>query len=555
MNSEFSNLPDAKLRESTDANAQVWTMGNTPPAAADSGGVVTRIIDTPDVVLVGSGIMSSTLAVMLKRLDPRLRIQIIEAATELAREASDGWNNAGTGHAGVCEMSYTPTRDPDGRVPITRALKIFEQFEHSKQFWGAMTAAGALGESADFIHSVPHICFVKGTNDVDFLRARHAAMQEHHFFRSIQLTADPTVIHDWAPLVMEGRAPGPVAATAGVGTEVNYGLLARRLCGWLAQQEQCGVAAGWKVTRLHRGHGQWRIVLRGIDSGEVRELRARFVFVGAGGGSLPLLQSTGLAEVAGLGGFPIGGQWLVCDTPAICERHDAKVYGATPPSSPSLGAGHLDVRRLDGQRQLLFGPFASWTTRFLKHSGSWSDLPRSIRLENLRAMLHTAVRNRLLVKYLVTQGLQSLESRLTALRQYYPNAQLEDWRLVQAGIRVQAIKRADRGAVYFGTEVFSPADRSLAALLGASPGASVSVNIAFEVIQTCLPELLSCSEGRARMRTMIPTFDEDLTQPRNISLFESVSREAADRLRLPYYTASLNRPAGYHYEQVRGHSL
>jgi malate dehydrogenase (quinone) len=536
--------------EDSDANTSMTNLANTPdradvacnsrPPIGAIDSVTAHIIEAPDVVLVGSGIMSSTLAVMLKRLDPRLRVQIVEVASELAREASDGWNNAGTGHAGVCEMSYTPTRDPDGRVPIARALKIFEQFEHSKQFWGAMTAAGAVGEPADFIHSVPHICFVKGTDDVDFLQARHAAMQEHHFFRSMQLTTDPSVIHDWAPLVMEGRAPGPVAATMGAGTEVNFGLLARRLCGWLAQQEHCGVATGWKVTRLRRSDGQWQLGLRCVATGEVRELCARFVFVGAGGGSLPLLQSTGLAEVAGLGGFPIGGQWLVCDNLAICARHDAKVYGATPPSSPSLGAGHLDVRRLDGQRQLLFGPFASWTTRFLKYSGSWSDLPRSIRLDNLPAMLRTAVRNRSLVKYLVTQGLQSMDSRLQAVREYYPNVRREDWRLVQAGIRVQAIKRADRGVVYFGTEVFSPADRSLAALLGASPGASVSVNIALEVIRTCLPQLLSTSEGRKRMSEMIPTFDEDLTQPGNTPLFERESREAAERLRLHFPSTSSN---------------
>lgn len=538
----YLESPGAKTSMTSLANAHDRADGacHSRPSTEANDRVTAHIIETPDVVLVGSGIMSSTLAVMLKRLDPRLRVQIVEVASELAREASDGWNNAGTGHAGVCELSYTPSRGPDGRVPISRALKIFEQFEHSKQFWGAMTAAGAVGDSADFIHSVPHICFVKGTDDIDFLQARHAAMREHHFFRGMQLTTDPSVIQDWAPLVMEGRAPGPVAATMGAGTEVNYGLLARRLCGWLAQQEHCGVATGWKVTRLRRSDGRWRIALRCVASCEVREVCARFVFVGAGGGSLPLLQSSGLAEVAGLGGFPIGGQWLVCDNPAICTRHDAKVYGATPPSSPSLGAGHLDVRRLDGQRQLLFGPFASWTTRFLKHSGSWSDLPRSIRLDNLPAMLRTAVRNRSLVKYLVTQGLQSIDNRLQAVREYYPNARLEDWRLVQAGIRVQAIKRADRGAVYFGTEVFSPADRSLAALLGASPGASVSVNIALEIIRTCLPELLASSEGRVRMREMIPTFEEDLTQPGNTPLFERASREAAERLRLQFPSTSSN---------------
>ena len=498
----------------------------------ESSGVVTRMIDAPDVLLVGSGIMSSTLAVMLKRLDPRLRVQMIEVAPELAQEASDGWNNAGTGHAGVCEMSYTPNRGPDGRVPIARALRIFEQFEHSKQFWGAIAATGAVGDPTSFIHAVPHLCFVKGADDVDFLQARHAAMKDHPFFRGMQLTTDATVIENWVPLVMKGRARGPVAATVGDGTEVNFGLLARRLCGWLAQQEHCGVATGSKVTRLRRGDGQWQIESRCVATGEVRKQLAKFVFVGAGGGSLPLLQSTGLSEVAGLGGFPIGGQWLVCDEPAICAQHEAKVYGATPPSSPSLGSGHLDVRRLNGQRQLLFGPFASWTTRFLKHSGGWSDLPRSIRLNNLSSLLRTGVRNWSLVRYLVTQGLQSMEDRMQALREYYPNARSEHWRLVQAGIRVQAIKKADRGAVNFGTEVFSSVDRSLAALLGASPGASVSVSIALEIVQTCLPHLLASAEGQERMRQMIPTFDIDLKQPGNAALFEKNTREASERLQL-----------------------
>jgi malate dehydrogenase (quinone) len=366
---------------------------------------------------------------------------------------------------------------------------------------------------------------------VDFLRARHTAMAEHHFFRRMSFTTDSSVIHQWAPLVMEGRDTCPVAATSGAGTEVDYGLLARRLCGWLAEQEHCGIAAGWKVTKLQRSVGEWHLDLRCMASGEERKQRAKFVFVGAGGGSLPLLQSTGLAEVAGLGGFPIGGQWLVCDEPSICARHEAKVYGATPPSSPSLGAGHLDVRRLNGQRQLLFGPFASWTTRFLKH-GQWSDLPLSIRANNLGALLQTAVRNRSLVKYLITQGLQSLESRMEAVREFYPNARSEHWRLVQAGIRVQAIKKADRGAVHFGTEVFSSADRSIAALLGASPGASVSVNIALEVVQTCLPHLLASAEGRERMRRMIPTFDHDLKQSGNAALFEKTSREATEQLQI-----------------------
>ena len=492
------------------------------------------VADASDVVLVGSGIMSASLGALLKGLDPRLSIRVFEVTPELAREASDGWNNAGTGHAGLCELSYTPAREPDGSVKIGRALSIFEQFEHSKQFWAHAVESGMAGPMADFIHAVPHICFVQGADDVALLEARHAALREHHFFRATQFTTDPATILSWAPLVMEGRGDAlPVAASRiDGGTEVNFGLLARRLMGWLGRQEGCGVSTGCRVTSLRRDGDAWRIAVTHLASGERHVHRAKFVFVGAGGGSLPLLQSTGLVEASGLGGFPIGGQWLVCDDPGLAARHEAKVYGATPPSSPSLGAPHLDIRRLDGRRQLLFGPFGSWTTRFLKQTGHWTDLPRSLRSGNVATLLRSAVRNRPLVQYLIEQALQSMDRRMGALRQFYPQARAADWRLVEAGIRVQTIKKADRGAIYFGTEVFSSGDRSLAALLGASPGASVAVNIALETIKTCLPDLLATSEGRARMKRMIPTYDEDLKVPANAGLFERTSRQAEETLGL-----------------------
>ena len=166
-----------------------------------------------DIVLIGSGIMSASLAAIVKRLDPGLSVQVFEVADGLSQESSDGWNNAGTGHAGLCEISYTPAREADGSVKIDRALGIFEQFEHSKQFWSYAVASGMVGDPKAFIHAVPHIGFVHGADDVDFLRARHAAMVEHHFFRGMTHTTDPAVIRQWAPLVMEGRDACSVAAT------------------------------------------------------------------------------------------------------------------------------------------------------------------------------------------------------------------------------------------------------------------------------------------------------------------------------------------------------
>ena len=489
--------------------------------------------ETTDVLLVGSGIMSASLAAMLKELEPRLTIRVCEITSDLAREASDGWNNAGTGHAGLCELSYTPAREADGSVNISRTLKIFEQFEHSRQFWAHAVARGMAGDPAKFIHAVPHICFVQGEADVALLEARQAALGEHHFFRGMEFTVDPATIQAWAPLVMEGRGPARVAATrVASGTEVNYGLLARRLLGWLGAQEGCEVATGCRVTGLRREHDAWRVAVTHVASGARLVHQARFVFVGAGGGSLPLLQSTGLPEARGLGGFPIGGQWLVSDDETLAARHEAKVYGATPPSSPSLGAPHLDLRRLDGRRQLLFGPFGSWTTKFLKETGRWTDLPGSLRFDNLTTLLRAAVKNHPLVQYLVGQALQSMETRMEALRNFYPRARTADWRLVEAGIRVQTIKKADRGAVYFGTEVFAAHDKSLAALLGASPGASVAVNIAVETIKTCLPHLLATAEGRARMKRMIPVYDDDLKLPTNAAVFERASRATDETLGL-----------------------
>ena len=485
-----------------------------------------------DVLLVGGGILSATLGAMLKRLEPRLSIQMVEAHGELGREASDAWNNAGTGHAGVCEMSYTPSRGADGRVPIGRALAIFEQFEHSRQFWAHAAATGMAGPARDFIRPMPHLCFVEGAADVDFLRARHEAMRHHHFFRGLRWTLDPADIRDWVPLVMEGRGDGPVAATAGAGTEIDFGLLARRLGGWLAGQDLCGVATRWRVTELSRGAGSWRVGLRCMTTGETRVQRSRFVFVGAGGGSVPLILGAGLPEASGLAGFPIGGQWLVCDDPDLCRRHHAKVYGATPPSSPSLGAPHLDLRHMDGRPRLMFGPFASWTSRFLRHSGGWTDLPRSVRAHNLATLARAGLRNHGLVRYLVREGLQTMESRLRSLRRFHPDARAGDWRLVEAGIRVQAIRASDRGAVHFGTEVFASSDRSLAAVLGASPGASVSVNVALQVVRTCLPRLLDGAAACDRMRRMIPGHDIDLKQPGAEAIFERLSREADETLGL-----------------------
>jgi malate dehydrogenase (quinone) len=369
---------------------------------------------------------------------------------------------------------------------------------------------------------------------VDFLRARHAALVAHPFFRGMEFTAERDILRRWTPLLVEGRADKePIAATKiDAGTDVNFGELSRQLLAWLGAQEGCRVFTGHRVTHLRRADAAWELVVRHAESGEARPARARFVFIGAGGGTIPLLQAADLPVARGLGAFPIAGQWLVCENPAVVARHFGKVYGPPPPDSGALGGPHLDVRHLNEKRVLLFGPFATWTTKFLHHTGRVTDLPRSIRADNIATLLRTGVHNHVLTRFLVSQSLQSRESRLRALREFYPEARDADWRLVDAGIRVQALKKADAGRLYFGTEVVTAPDRTLAALLGASPGASVSANIALQIVETCFPEKLRAPDGYARMKEMIPTFDLDLGEPAAAASYARRSAEIDELLQL-----------------------
>lgn len=489
----------------------------------------------PDVIIVGSGIMSANLAALLKRLDPALTLQVYEVTEELAQESSHGWNNAGTGHAGICELSYTPKREADGSVNVAKAIGIFEQFEQSKQFWSYAVASGMVDRPKEFINPVAHLSFVHGQDQVDFLKARHAGMAAHHFFRGMEYTTDRATIASWAPLLMQDRPPGPVAATKmDSGTDVNFGVISRKLLGWVERQPGCGIASHHRVVDLRKTAAGWDVTIKDLATGELRRNTAKFVFVGAGGGSLHLLQKAGLAESKGLGGFPIGGQWLVCENPAIVQQHQAKVYGQALDTAPTMAVPHLDTRVLDGKKTLLFGPFAAWTTKFLHRKGSWTDLPRSIRPDNLATLIKIGASNLGLIRYLIQQGTQSMADRMDVLHIFYPAAKAEDWKLIDAGIRVQAIKKTDgeAGIVHYGTEVITNPEKTISALLGASPGASVSVNIVLEVVKSCFPHLLASEVGRQRMTEMIPGWNLDLKLPQNEPQFRAAQARANQLLEL-----------------------
>ena len=471
-------------------------------------------MDRYDAVLVGAGIMSSTLASLLHALDPGLRLLLVERLEGPALESSAAVNNAGTGHAANCELNYTP-KQSDGTVATVKALSINAAFERSLEFWASLAETGQL-DPASFLHQVPHLSLVWGQDDVAFLQQRHRQLSQLPAFSAMQWSVDAAEIADWMPLVMEGRRRDqPVAATRiERGVDLDFGSLTRALLQPLQTAGALEVCFGTSVQGLSRlrtpamTSGDWQLELKG-PTGR-RSVQAPFVFLGAGGGALPLLQSSGIPEAADYAGFPVSGQWLVCGKSALVERHHAKVYGKAKVGAPPMSVPHLDTRWIDGQRSLLFGPYAGFSSKFLK-TGSLLDLPLSVRPTNLLPMLQVGVNNLSLVKYLINQLRQSETDRMEALRAFLPEARDEDWSLSVAGQRVQIIKRTqDGGKLQMGTEVVTAADGSLAALLGASPGASTSVRIMLEVLERCFSSGLASDDWQQRLQALIPSYGEDL---------------------------------------------
>jgi malate dehydrogenase (quinone) len=482
-----------------------------------------------DVALIGGGIMSATLGTLLKQLEPTWDIKIFERLSDVALESSNPWNNAGTGHSALCELNYTPERE-DGSIDISSAVKVNEQFQVSRQFWTHLLKVGALPDPSAFINSTPHMSFVWGEENVEYLRKRFEALKDHPLFEGLEYSEDASVIRGWAPLLIPGRKKSqPIAATrVAAGTDVDFGALTKLLINYLTSNG-AELIVEESVSKIKRKNGNWRLTTRHTVGNAPEFYDARFVFVGAGGYALNLLQKSGIKEIRGFGGFPVSGEFLRTDNQEIVKRHQAKVYGKPALGAPPMSVPHLDTRVVDGEASLMFGPYAGFSPKFLK-SGSWFDLIASIRWHNLIPMIAAGASNLGLVKYLVGQLLARPSTKFDALTEFFPDGNPEDWYRITAGQRVQVIKKDAKkgGVLQFGTEVVAAADGSIAGLLGASPGASTAVPIMLGVLEKCFPAQL---EGwQPKLAAMVPSFGTQLSE--NPKIADKTMAETAKALEI-----------------------
>ncbi len=485
-----------------------------------------KTTDRINAVLVGGGIMSATLAYLLHKLEPTWRIEVYERLDVIAGESSDPWNNAGTGHSGYCELNYTPIKE-DGTISVGKAMEVCEHFEETKQFWAHLVEAGVIFDPQTFLHQIPHLSAVFTTENKAFLKKRWEKLKDYPLFEGMEYSEDLEVLKKWMPLLFSGRQKNEdLAATRmNAGCDVDFGSLTKQIFHYLEKQENFKLYLEHEVrdiVLMEEEDHLWQMKIRDLTSGEKKYIDAKFVFIGAGGGALHLLQKTDIEEGHGFGGFPVSGQWLICENEQIIEKHHAKVYGKADVGAPPMSVPHLDSRVINGEKALLFGPYAGFSTKFLK-KGSYWDLFESIDLDNIKPMVMAGIQNIPLTKYLINQVRQTHEERMNALRKFVPDAKSSDWVLKEAGQRVQIIRKDKKegGVLEFGTEVVHASNGSVAALLGASPGASTAISVMIEVIETCFPKEMANSWSE-KLKEIVPSHGVELG--RNPELLKTIRK-------------------------------
>lgn len=487
-----------------------------------------------DAVLIGGGIMSATLGMLLHEFDPNMKIAIFERLGRFAKESTAAWNNAGTGHSAFCELNYTPEKK-DGSIDISKAEKIAEQFEISKEFWAYLIDKNIISQPKDFINSCPHMSLVFGEKDALFLKKRYEKLTQSHLFSQMEFSTDHNQLKTWIPLIMENRKENEVLAATkmDMGTDVNFGSLTRKMGRYLIEDSNVEIFLYHEVKDLdYNDDGTWEMTVKDRIHNHKQEVNSDFVFIGAGGYALPLLESSGIKESEGYGGFPVSGQWLVTHNEELIKKHEVKVYTQASVGAPPMSVPHLDLRIIDGKKALLFGPFAGFSTKFLKN-GSYLDLPESVNKKNIRSLFGAWWHNIDLTKYLIQQVAMNKEQRIAALRDFVKDAKEEDWELKVAGQRVQVIKKDPNlgGKLEFGTEVVVNSTGNLASLLGASPGASTAVSAMLDVLEKCFPEKMK-NEWNAKVLELIPSYGKKLAD--DPELINKVRNFTKEKLELEY---------------------
>ncbi|MBE7338665.1 malate dehydrogenase (quinone) [Corynebacterium aurimucosum] len=475
-----------------------------------------QVVDEVEVALIGAGIMSATLGAMLRELEPSWTQMVFERLDGPALESSSPWNNAGTGHSALCELNYTPEKN--GRIDVSKAMNINEKFQVSRQFWSHQLNNGILTDPKAFINPVPHVSFAQGSIQVDYLKRRFDALKDNHMFPNMQFSDDDATFQEKLPLMSQGRdfnSQKVAISWTDAGTDVNFGALAKQFF-TAAKAAGTEIRYGHEVVDIKRDGSKWRVVAKNLHTGDYQAIHAKFVFVGAGGYALDLLRKAGVREVSGFAGFPVSGLWLRSKNPELVKQHHAKVYGKAAVGAPPMSVPHLDTRVIDGEEGLLFGPYGGWSPKFLK-KGSYLDLFKSIRPDNITSYLGVAAQEFGLTKYLVTEVLKDFDKRVETLKEYVPSADPADWETVIAGQRVQVIKPAGApqfGSLEFGTTLINNPEGNIAGLLGASPGASITPAIMVELLERCFGEHMI--QWGDKIQEMIPSYGTKLSKDKKL---------------------------------------
>lgn len=502
-----------------------------------------KVIPAVDIILVGSGIMSATLGMFLSILEPNWKIYMYERLTKPAQESSNGWNNAGTGHSAFCELNYTKYNKKNDSVDIAKAINVHEAFEISRQFWAYLIHKKILNYPKSFINNIPHMSFVWNEDNIHFLQKRFAALKNNVFFQGMLYSENPQQIFKWAPLLMYGRNKfQKIAATfMNMGTDINFGEITQQLLTALQKNPNFKLYLKHEVKKIHKNNNtNWIINVIDLSNHSYKKyINTKFIFIGAGGKSLNLLQTSNILEINGYAGFPVGGQFLMTNNPKIVKQHMAKVYGHAPINSPPMSVPHIDTRILNGNKMLLFGPFATFSSKFLKY-GSWLDLFHSFNTHNLLPILQVGIDNIGLITYLINQLMMSNTDRINALKEYYPTANPIDWSLIQAGQRVQIIKKnkKNRGILQFGTEIIFSNNKSLSALLGASPGASTAVSIILKLLNIMFQKHMHSNSWKNTIQEIIPSYNIKLNE--NPALINKIRKYTCNALELNYIEVEKN---------------